>query len=178
MPISRQATPGARRTAAPALADAGLCNGAALRRATRRVSLLYDQVLAPCGLRATQHAILVQLARAAEPPALGELARALVIDPSALAHNLRPLERDGFVALSANPRDQRCRLVRLTPAGRAKLAESRVLWRQAQARFERTFGPDRAARLRAALGELASDAFAAGFAAAAGMLRASPRLRE
>ena len=121
MPISRQATPGARRTAAPALADAGLCNGAALRRATRRVSLLYDQVLAPCGLRATQHAILVQLARAAEPPALGELARALVIDPSALAHNLRPLERDGFVALSANPRDQRCRLVRLTPAGRAKL---------------------------------------------------------
>ncbi len=165
---------GGRTRDAPALADAGLCNGAALRRATRRISLLYDQVLAPCGLRATQHAILVQLARAGEPPALGELARALVIDPSALAHNLRPLERDGFVALADNPRDQRSRLVRLTPAGRAKLAESRALWRQAQSRFETAFGPDRAARLREVLGELASDAFVEGFAAAAGTKSGPP----
>ena len=171
MPISRQA--GAPRRAAPA--DAGLCNGAALRRANRRVSLLYDQVLAPCGLRATQHAILVRLARAGAAPALGELARALVIDPSALAHNLRPLERDGLVVLADNPRDQRSRLVRLTASGRARLAESRALWRQAQARFETAFGPDRAARLRAALDELASDAFAADFAAAAGTTAAAVR---
>jgi DNA-binding MarR family transcriptional regulator len=152
----------------PAVADAAHCNSAALRRATRRVSQLYDQALAPCGLRCTQHAILVAVAQAGAP-AMGELARALVIDPSALAHNLRPLLRDGLVALATNPRDQRSRLVRLAAAGEAKLAESRALWQDAQARFEMVVGPERAARLRRALADLASEGFAGAFAAAAGL---------
>ncbi len=48
-----------------ALPDAGLCNNTALRKATRRVSLLYDLALAPCGLRSTQRSILIHIHRPA-----------------------------------------------------------------------------------------------------------------
>src|SRR6202047_258099 len=81
-----------------AIPELNRCNGTALRKATRRVSQLYDAVLAPCGLRSTQRSILIHVARAGTPT-MGDLAAALVLDRSALAHNLKPLERDGFVAV-------------------------------------------------------------------------------
>ncbi len=138
------------------------CNGAALRKATRRVSQLYDSVLAPSGLRSTQHAILVNIDRAGAPT-MGELARLLVLDRSALAHNLKPLERDGLVALAVDNDDRRSRRVTLTATGRRKLAETKALWLEAQQRFEAVYGAAQAARLRAELGKIASDSFADAF---------------
>ena len=148
------------------MTNATLCNGAALRKATRRVSQLYDAVLAPCDLRTTQFSILAHMDRAGAPT-MGELAKALVLDRSALAHNLKPLERDGLVTLVLNADDKRSRLPTLTEAGRAKLAEARVLWKQAQERFEAAFGADHAAELRATLAEITSDRFAKTFRQAA-----------
>jgi DNA-binding MarR family transcriptional regulator len=139
-----------------------VCNGTALRKATRRVSQLYDSVLAPCGLRSTQRSILMHIARAGTP-AMGDLAAALVLDRSALAHNLKPLERDGFVAVIVDPADKRSRLVTLTAVGTAKLEESQHLWRQAQHRFEATFGPEQASALRQSLTVIASATFAKAF---------------
>ena len=69
--------------------DSLICHGAALRKATRRVSQLYDAVLAPCGLKVSQHSILSHIARAGAP-SMTDLARLLVLDRSALAHNLKP----------------------------------------------------------------------------------------
>jgi DNA-binding MarR family transcriptional regulator len=48
-----------------------------------------------------------------------------------LAHTLKPLDRDGLVAISVDPEDRRNRLIRLTRMGRAKLAESDALWEAA-----------------------------------------------
>jgi DNA-binding MarR family transcriptional regulator len=48
---------------------------------------------------------------------MGDLAAALVLDRSALAHNLKPLERDGFVAVVVDPADKRNRLVTLNGVG-------------------------------------------------------------
>jgi DNA-binding MarR family transcriptional regulator len=150
-------------SAAPAPAalvpQAGRCNGTAMRRAMRRVSQIYDAALAPCGLRSTQRSILVSIARAGRP-AMGELAASLVLDRSALAHNLKPLEREGLVEVVADERDKRSRLVALTAAGRAKLAQSLPLWEEAQRRFERAFGEERAKALRATLDYIASPEFA------------------
>ncbi len=64
--------------------DADRCNGTALRKANRRVSQLYDAVLAPCGLRSTQRSILTHIARVGRP-SMGELASSLVLDRSARA---------------------------------------------------------------------------------------------
>ena len=64
------------------------CSCTTLRKATRRISQLYDTALAPSGLKTTQHAILAQIGRS-EPTTVGELAGALVMDSGALAHTLR-----------------------------------------------------------------------------------------
>jgi DNA-binding MarR family transcriptional regulator len=138
------------------------CNGTALRQATRRVSQLYDAVLAPCGLRSTQRSILIHIARA-RAPAIGDLAAALVLDRSALAHNLKPLERDGLVALMVDARDKRSRLVTLTTRGEAKLVESTRLWTVAQNRFEATFGDEEARALRVTLARITSAEFTEAF---------------
>jgi len=78
-----------------------------------------------------------------------ELAASPVLDHSARAHNIRPLERDGLVEVVADEHDKRNRLVALTEAGWAKLAQSQPLWEEAQRRFERAFGEEKARAFRA-----------------------------
>jgi DNA-binding MarR family transcriptional regulator len=138
------------------------CNCTALRKASRRVSQLYDESLASCGLRVTQLAILNQILRMGTP-AMGELARALVMDRGALAHNVKPLERDGLIETVADRADQRNRLVTLTRAGRRKIVESERSWAHAQERFEASVGAKEAAALRRALAFIASDGFLEAF---------------
>lgn len=142
--------------------DPLVCNGAALRKATRRLSQLYDAALAPCGISAAQRSILVHVERAGAPT-MTELAYAMVLDRSALARNIKPLERDGYLVQRPDDEDGRSRRVELTPAGRAKLAQANRLWRKAQSRFESVYGRERAAALRLALAEIYSDEFAAAF---------------
>jgi DNA-binding MarR family transcriptional regulator len=142
--------------------DPLVCNGAALRKATRRISQLYDAVLAPCGLNAAQRSILVHVARGGSPT-MTELAHALVLDRSALARNIKPLERDGYLRQRPDDEDGRSRRVELTQVGRDKLKESNRLWRKAQGRFEVVYGEERAAALRGALAEIYSDEFALAF---------------
>src|SRR5215475_10485491 len=97
------------------------CHCTVLRKASRRISQLYDAALAPSGLKTTQRAILAQIRRS-EPTTVGSLAEALVMDAGALAHTLKPLQRDGLVSTDVDREDRRNRVVRLTPAGRIRLA--------------------------------------------------------
>jgi DNA-binding MarR family transcriptional regulator len=145
-----------------AKAQAGRCSCTSLRKASRRVSQLYDTILAPCGLRTTQRAILNHISSAGTP-SVGELAADLVMDRGALAHNLKPLERDGYVRQDVDPRDRRNRVVSLTEEGRAKLRESERLWARAQKKFDKSYGPAASESLREALALIASDQFIASF---------------
>jgi DNA-binding MarR family transcriptional regulator len=138
--------------------DRSICNCAALRKASRRMSQFYDSVLASSGLKSTQFAILSQIdRRAGDPTAIRDLADALVLDQSTLGQNLRPLERDGLILLGSDPTDGRRRRVTLTAKGRLTLEAARPLWKAAQARFEDSFGSKEAADLRATLLKVASD---------------------
>ncbi|MCB8881993.1 MarR family transcriptional regulator [Acidisoma cellulosilytica] len=141
-----------------ALGDLNRCNSTALRKATRRVSQLYDSVLAPTGLRSTQRSILLNIARF-ESPTMGQLAASLVLDRSALGHNLKPLERDGLVALEVDPEDRRNRRAKLTQQGQIKLRETAGLWEIAQTRFEHKFGVETARALRETLALIAAEDF-------------------
>ena len=138
------------------------CSCTTLRKATRRISQLYDTTLAPSGVKTTQRAILTQIGRS-EPTTVGELAEALVMDSGALAHTLKPLERDSLVAVAVDPGDRRNRLITLTRRGRAKLAETDVLWAKAQRGFEAAFGRADSEALREVLRLLISDDFTAAF---------------
>jgi len=123
-----------------------------MRKASRRLSQLYDVALAPSGLRVTQYALLSELERRSKkPPTMHELSDAMVMDRSALGHNLRPLERDGLIALEESKEDRRRRHVVITAQGRAKHREAKRLWQTAQGRFEEVYGKSEAADLRAIL---------------------------
>jgi DNA-binding MarR family transcriptional regulator len=138
--------------------DESPCSATAMRKATRRMTQLYDDALAPAGLRSTQYAILEELQRQADsPPTMGELADTLVLDRSALGHNLRPLERDGLIALVAGDNDRRQRRVVLTTSGHTKFVQGRGAWKLAQDRFNDVFGESAAAKLRATLLRIARD---------------------
>jgi DNA-binding MarR family transcriptional regulator len=134
------------------------CTATALRKASRRITQFYDEALAPSGLRSTQYAVLSELQRrGAQAPSLQELADALVMDRSALGHTLRPLERDGLVALQTDIDDARRRLIALTDQGLARFTVAKPLWALAQRRFHRLFGAAEAAVLRETLLRIASD---------------------
>jgi len=152
---AKNMAPTVKRKVSLPVPTAGRCNCTSLRKATRRVSQLYDVVLAPSGLRSTQLSLLFHIARAGTPT-VGELAGSLALDRSALAHNLKPLERDGLVQVVVDKNDKRSRLAILTEDGHAKLVESLPLWERAQECFEMLFGGKKAKALRASLEFLAS----------------------
>ena len=129
------------------------CNCAAIRQAARRVTRLYDQALAPIGLRITQYPILAWLA-ASGPVTMNVLADRMVMDRATLGHNLRPLEAQGLVTMTTGE-DRRSRMVTLTDTGRRKLRDARPAWNAAQATFEAAFGPADSAALRATMVRLA-----------------------
>ncbi|HTC97287.1 MAG TPA: MarR family winged helix-turn-helix transcriptional regulator [Bradyrhizobium sp.] len=138
------------------------CHCTVLRKASRRISQLYDAALAPSGLKITQRAILAQIGRS-EPATVGALAEALVMDAGGLAHTLKPLIRDGLVAVGVDPQDRRNRLIRLTSTGKARLKQSDALWEAAQRSFEKGFGGAQSKALREAMELLISDGFTENF---------------
>ncbi len=141
------------------------CHCTALRKASRRISQLYDTALAPSGLKTTQYAILAHIGRA-EPVTVSALADALVMDAGGLAHTLKPLVRDALVVTAADPADRRNRLVRLTGAGRAKLESCRALWKSAERCLNAGLGRTQSKALRDAVQRVVSDEFAQAFRAA------------
>jgi DNA-binding MarR family transcriptional regulator len=127
------------------------CNCFAVRSAARHVTQFYDQFLVPSGLRTTQFSILARLKRLG-PLTINALAREMVMDRTTLGRNILPLERDGLIRVEATASDRRAKELHLTKAGEKRLQAARKGWAAAQARFETTFGPQRAAELRHAGG--------------------------
>src|SRR5580704_13606335 len=125
------------------------CNCLAARQAARHITQFYDQLLAPSGLRSTQFSILAKLRRLG-PMTINVLAGDMVMDRTTLGRNIRPLERDGLIAVERGRRDRRSKTLRLTEAGAARFREAVKEWAQAQKQFEAVFG-QRTIDLRALL---------------------------
>jgi DNA-binding MarR family transcriptional regulator len=113
------------------------CASFNLRKASRVVTQLYDDVLQPTGLRSTQVALLVLLAVENES-SMSRLARQMMLSPSTLSRNLGPLQRDGLV--DVRPAGKRGKNVSLTAAGRNALSDAFPYWQEAQARFTALVG--------------------------------------
>lgn len=128
------------------------CNG--LRRSARQVTQFYDRHLTPTGLRISQYAMLVGLRRHG-PISINGFAEAMAMDRTTMGRGLKPLERDGLVAIGPGP-DRRSRALHLTEAGQRRIAEAEPLWRVAQAGFEARYGAADAAALGSALARVAT----------------------
>ena len=135
------------------------CSCSALRQASRHVTRLYDDALAPVRLGLNQYAILSKLHRHG-PGSLQALADRLVMDRSTLGHLLRPLEARRLLTITLSPDDRRQRIIALTAAGEALYQTAKPLWAKAERRFEDVFGAEAASNLRAVLRQVSTTPFA------------------
>lgn len=126
------------------------CTCMRLRKASRRVSQIYDRSLEPSGLTITQYALLAYLSSFGGI-SIGALAQKLVMDPTTLTRNLHPLERQGLVALKPNRNDRRSRSLHLTAAGRRVFEQAKPAWARAQRHVESAIGELETPALHAAL---------------------------
>ncbi len=132
-------------------ASASDCTCFRLRRAARQVSQRYDHALTAAGLTLNQYSILRHARHA--PLTLGDLAARLGMDRTTLTRNVRPLLDAGWLH-EQRGEDARQRMLALSDAGRARIAEARRHWRQAQRGLEALLGAATLARLHADLDAL------------------------
>jgi DNA-binding MarR family transcriptional regulator len=149
MPSSRRPTSVAGGTDAVTPAA---CACGRLRRATRALTQLYDDAMAPAGLRVTQFSLLRTLARDG-PLKISALAARQLLDRTALSRNLDPLVELGHVEI-VRGRDARTREVAISRKGVAALRAAEPCWMRAQKEVARRIGPERLETLIATLGEL------------------------
>jgi DNA-binding MarR family transcriptional regulator len=130
--------PAVRRYIVESQAECALAN---VRRASRALTGMYDDALAPVGLRSTQFTLLAQIA-ATDGIAMTELADQLGMDRTTLTRNLTPLVRERWLRIEAAA-DRRVRLVSVTPSGFRLLAQAAPLRAAAQERVVAALGRER-----------------------------------
>jgi len=123
------------------LTIASECTGFGLRKAARALGRIYDEAMAPAGIRGTQFNLLVALSLAGEAPVM-KVADELGLDRTTLTRNLGPLERDGLVE-SVPGADRRVRWLRLTARGHETVATALPLWERTQRRVVTALGKER-----------------------------------
>jgi DNA-binding MarR family transcriptional regulator len=121
-----------------------------VRRAARAVARRFDDALRPLDLTNGQFSLMMSLNRP-KAPKIGEVSDLLAMDRTTLTANLKPLERRGLVAVTADKDDKRSRRMTLTPAGRLLLAEAVPVWVRTERETEALVGRANADRLRADL---------------------------
>jgi DNA-binding MarR family transcriptional regulator len=132
----------------PSNREACVCS--TLRAASRHISQLYDDALAPLGLSITSYSLLVKIDNLGTP-SMNELAEAAVMDRSTLSRNLKPLLDLKAIGVKAGA-DRRRKEFSLTSAGRALLNAAYPRWHDVQIRFRRAYGAAEAKALTDLLG--------------------------
>lgn len=118
----------------------GACVCFRVRKASRALTRLYDEALAPAGLTVTQFSMLRNTHRM-KNPTLNELAEATGHERSALWRTLQPLARQGMLNL-APEKGQRADRVTVTDAGKLAIKAALPLWQASQARVRAKLGED------------------------------------
>jgi len=108
------------------------------RKAARCITQFYDEMLRPVDLRSTQ-LILLNSIRILGPVSIKRMAKAVVMDRSALARNLKPLDKQGLIRIERGE-DLRERVVTLTELGLEKATKAFPLWEKAQAEVQNKLG--------------------------------------
>lgn len=107
-----------------------MCNCTNMRRASRAMTQFYDELLAPSGLKVTQYSLLNHLRRLG-PLTMNELSKAIRLERTTLVRNLKPLERMGFVSITAQETSQASQVC-ITDSGLKALEVAVPYWNKAQ----------------------------------------------
>ena len=108
-----------------------LCFGHRSRKAAGAVTRAFNQRLKPLNLQITQFILLGAIARESDR-SIAALADEVDVESSAVLRNLKILQERGLVS-NLGGRGRGGRKLRVTDAGRALIADSMPVWRQAQA---------------------------------------------
>jgi DNA-binding MarR family transcriptional regulator len=119
---------------------AGYCACQKLRVASRKVTRMYDDAIRSVGIVPTQFTLLAVVGRS-EAVTITELAENLGMERTTLSRNLKPLERDGLISVSAEGY-RRSRSVQLSDKGVTVLGKALPLWKDAQATLKKQLGTD------------------------------------
>ncbi len=130
----------------PKRTDMHRCACTVLRQAARVATQHFDRALARSGLRISQLSVLTTL-RYVGPKTINELAQTMVLDRTTLGRNLRPLQRDGYIAVQPGKDDRRTRKLVLTRKGETAATKAMDSWGEAQTSFENAIGLDNAIAL-------------------------------
>lgn len=114
------------------------CMCASFRRAARALTQVYDNVLRPYGLRATQFTILQALSRTGEI-SQGNLGSLLVLDSTTLTRTLRLMRTYGWIEERPG-KDRRERWLKLSASGRRQFNRGSVVWEALQTRLRSRVG--------------------------------------
>src|SRR5512144_2309251 len=109
-----------------------------VRMASRALTRSYDDMLRTTGLRATQLSVLAAIAVEGST-SIAALAEVIGMDRTTLTRNIRPLEREGLIAIG-HEGFRRSRTLSVTREGRARLREAIPAWQKAQDRLARRLG--------------------------------------
>lgn len=124
------------------------CYCATVRQAARAVTVLYEDMLADCGLRATQYTAL-QLLDSAPNLTTTELAEALGVDQTTATRTLALIKKAGLASDTVGD-DRRQRRWALSAPGQALLRKLKPRWEAAQQAFEKRLGRAEATALKRA----------------------------
>ncbi len=128
------------------------CHCILLRKASRKVSSYYDEVLAPLGVNIGQFSLLRNINRTA-PVSLTDLAVRVELDRSTVGRNSKVLERMGLITIG-HGEDQREAMLEVTPKGHTVLTEGAPLWDSVQDDIEARLGAEKTKQLQELLAAL------------------------
>lgn len=123
------------------------------RRAARSVTSLYDLVMAPSGLKATQFILLRAIADAGQI-AQWQLGKNLSIAVETLTRRLASMRRVGWVELQSGV-DKREHIYKITDLGRQQMEAAVPYWLRAQERLKEQLGDSEWEETRRCLDRLA-----------------------
>ena len=116
-----------------------ICLGHSIRKADRVISQLYNEYLAPVGIRNTQFSILRALALLGDGNTAVQIRDALVMDQTTISRALKPLIRDGYIEVreGANKREK---ALSLSKSGKTLYEKALEPWGQAQKMVRQKLG--------------------------------------
>jgi DNA-binding MarR family transcriptional regulator len=132
--------------------QASACHCMNLRRASLAISQVYDEFLAPSGLKISQYLLVKQIKRLG-PVSVSNLALEIRKDRTTVVRNLKPLEDRGLI-IDTSAKHSRDRQLKVTDKGFEILEKAELFWLAAQDFIEEYLGKDDMETLTALLSKI------------------------
>ncbi|WP_051379264.1 MarR family winged helix-turn-helix transcriptional regulator [Bradyrhizobium murdochi] len=119
------------------------CPALRVRQASRVLTKLFDDELAPFGLLSSQLPILTATAMFGDRGAtMSKLARALLMDRTTLTRGIRPLQRARLIRIARSRDDARAKTVVITRAGERAIQSIFPVWERVLGQITTSLGAE------------------------------------